>query len=142
MPTEINGTTGVSQIQAGATSGGLPVFQCRAWVNFDGTRDSAGAVSTANTPRFIRASGNVSSVVRNGTGDYTVNFTTPMPDANYAPVFSTTGFNTTTASRTVTVSGDASTVNTKTSTALRISRGPSNATGLEDGAEINVAIFR
>ena len=33
---------------------------------------------------MIRASGNVSSIVDNGTGDYTVNFTTAMPDANYA----------------------------------------------------------
>lgn len=84
MPTTINGTTGVSQIQAGATSDSLPVFQCRAWVNFDGTRDSTGAASTANTNRFIRASGNVASVLRNGTGDYTITFTNAMPDANYA----------------------------------------------------------
>lgn len=48
-------------------------FGCRAWVNFNGT----GAVA-------IRASGNVSSITDNGTGDYTVNFTTNMPDANYA----------------------------------------------------------
>jgi hypothetical protein len=46
---------------------------CRAWVNFNGT----GTVA-------IRASGNVSSITDNGTGDYTVNFTTAMPDANYA----------------------------------------------------------
>ena len=45
---------------------------CRAWVNFNG-------VTTAT----IRASFNVSSVTRNGTGDYTVNFTNAMPDANY-----------------------------------------------------------
>ena len=32
----------------------------------------------------IRASGNVSSITDNGVGDYTVNFTTAMPDANYA----------------------------------------------------------
>jgi hypothetical protein len=51
-------------------------FGCRAWVNFNGT----GTVA-------IRASGNVSSITDNGTGDYTVNFTTNMPDANYAPVF-------------------------------------------------------
>ena len=49
------------------------MFACRAWVNFDGT----GTVA-------IRASGNVSSITDNGTGDYTVNFTTAMPDANYA----------------------------------------------------------
>jgi hypothetical protein len=47
-------------------------YGCRAWVNFNGT----GTV-------VIRASGNVSSITDNGTGDYTVNFTTAMPDANY-----------------------------------------------------------
>jgi hypothetical protein len=44
----------------------------KAWVNFNGT----GAVA-------IRASYNVSSITDNGTGDYTVNFTTAMADANY-----------------------------------------------------------
>jgi hypothetical protein len=63
--------------------GAAPVYGARAWVNFDGTRDTSGAVSTANTNRLIRAQGNVSSVLRNGTGDYTVNFTTAMVDANY-----------------------------------------------------------
>ena len=48
-------------------------YGCRAWVNFNGT----GSVA-------IRASGNVSSISDNGTGDYTVNLTTAMPDANYA----------------------------------------------------------
>ena len=48
-------------------------YGCRAWVNFNGT----GTVA-------IRASGNVSSITDNGTGDYTINFTTAMPDANYA----------------------------------------------------------
>jgi len=48
-------------------------YGCRAWVNFNGT----GAVA-------IRASGNVSSITDNGTGDYTVNFTNAMVDANYA----------------------------------------------------------
>lgn len=47
-------------------------YGCRAWVNFNGT----GTVA-------IRASGNVSSISDNGTGDYTVNFTTAMPNANY-----------------------------------------------------------
>jgi len=48
-------------------------YGCRAWVNFNGT----GTVA-------IRASGNVSSITDNGAGDYTVNFTTAMPDANYS----------------------------------------------------------
>jgi len=48
-------------------------YGCRAWVNFNGT----GTVA-------IRASGNVSSITDNGTGNYTVNLTTAMPDANYS----------------------------------------------------------
>jgi hypothetical protein len=54
-------------------SGSAPVYACRAWVNFKGTDTVA-----------IRASGNVSSITDNGVGDYTVNFTTAMPDANYS----------------------------------------------------------
>jgi hypothetical protein len=61
-----------------------PIYACRAWVNFDGTKDTTGAVSTANTNRQIRASGNVASVFRIGPGFYTVTFTAAMPDANYA----------------------------------------------------------
>ena len=48
-------------------------YGCRAWVNFNGS----GTVA-------IRDDGNVSSITDNGTGDYTVNFTTAMPDVNYA----------------------------------------------------------
>ena len=48
-------------------------YGCRAWVNFNGT----GTVA-------IRASGNVTSITDNGTGDYTINFTTAMSDANYS----------------------------------------------------------
>ena len=59
-------------------SGSAPIYACRAWVNFNGT----GTVA-------IRASGNVSSITDGGTGDYTVNFTTAMPDANYCAVAST-----------------------------------------------------
>jgi len=62
-----NGATFVTPV------GTAPAYGCRAWVNFNGT----GTVS-------IRASGNVSSITDNGTGDYTVNFTTAMPDANYS----------------------------------------------------------
>ena len=54
-------------------SGSAPLYAARAWVNFNGT----GTVA-------IRASGNVSSITDNGTGDYTVNFTTAMPDADYS----------------------------------------------------------
>lgn len=53
-------------------AGSAPVYACRAWVHFDGT----GTVS-------IRASRNVSSITDNGTGNYTINFTTAMPNVNY-----------------------------------------------------------
>lgn len=56
-------------------SGNAPIYACRAWVNWNGT----GTVA-------IRGSGNVSSITDNGTGDYTVNFATAMPDANYCAV--------------------------------------------------------
>lgn len=59
----------------GAQNGSAPIYAARAWVNFNGT----GTVA-------IRASGNVSSITDNGVGDYTVNFTTAMPDANYSIV--------------------------------------------------------
>jgi hypothetical protein len=49
----------------------------KAWVNFNG--------GTA-TPSTIRASFNVSSVTRNSTGNYTVNFTNALADANYCVV--------------------------------------------------------
>ena len=61
-------------------SGTAPLYMCRAWVNFNGT----GTVA-------IRASGNVSSITDNGTGDYTVNFTTAMTDANYVATASARG---------------------------------------------------
>jgi len=66
----------------GAQTGSAPIYGARAWVNFNGT----GVVA-------IRASGNVSSITDNGTGNYTINFTTAMPDANYAVTFGAPRFN-------------------------------------------------
>lgn len=56
---------------------GVEVYTAKAWVNFNGT----GTVA-------IRAAGNVSSITDNGVGDYTVNFTNAMSDANYSVVTS------------------------------------------------------
>lgn len=66
-------TPNINSAQFATVSGTAPIYPCRAWVNFNGT----GTVA-------IRASGNVSSITDNGVGDYTVNFTTAMPDANYS----------------------------------------------------------
>jgi hypothetical protein len=54
-------------------SGDAPLFACRAWVSFVGT----GTVA-------IDGSGNVSSITDIGVGNYTVNFASAMPDANYS----------------------------------------------------------
>lgn len=54
----------------------IPSFLFKSWIAYNG------ATST------IGASGNVSSLVKNATGDYTVNFSTNMPDANYG-IFTT-----------------------------------------------------
>lgn len=47
----------------------------KAWVNFNGVTGA------------IRASENVSSITKNGTGDYTINFTSAFADTSYAYTF-------------------------------------------------------
>lgn len=71
MSTTISGTSGVTFPDSTSMQTGQQA--CKAWVNFNGT----GTVA-------IRGGYNVSSITDNGSGDYTVNFTTAMVDANYA----------------------------------------------------------
>lgn len=103
---------------------------CRAWVNFNGT------LTGTNPPR---ASFNVSSVARNGTGDYTVNFTNAMPDVNYT----ITGVADAGGS---TIAGGVClyTSYSPSTTSARINSYSigSSANALMDKAYINVAIFR
>ena len=83
MTTTINASPTNGLVQTADGSGVLKVqsngktTNALAWVNFDGT----GTVA-------IRSSYNVSSITDNGTGDYTVNFTNAMSDANYCAVTS------------------------------------------------------
>jgi hypothetical protein len=101
-------------------SGSAPIYAARAWVNFDGT----GTVA-------IRESGNVSSITDNGTGDYTVNFTTAMPDANFAVAWVSN------AAQNL----DNSSNRAKTTTSASVlSRNSSNTNS--DAVHSNVAIFR
>ena len=51
----------------------------KAWVNFNGTTNVGGNCT-------IRADFNVSTVADNGTGDYTINFSTSLADENYSCV--------------------------------------------------------
>lgn len=92
----------------------------KAWVNFNGT----GTVA-------IRASFNVSSMTDNGVGDYTMNFTTAMPDANYSLV----------------VTSDYGAANNfltsaPTTSAARVQTFATTTGGVQDRAWIGVAVFR
>jgi len=109
-------------------SGSAPSYSARAWVNFNGT----GTVA-------IRASGNVSSITDNGTGDYTVNFTTAMPDANYGLSIGNENF--ATATNDTVLVGVANAV-APTTTALRITVHRTANAVLWDIPIICIAIFR
>jgi hypothetical protein len=115
-----------------AASGSAPMYACRAWVNFNGT----GTVA-------IRASRNVSSITDNGTGDYTVNFTTAMPDANYS--FNVTGGPASIASGNQTWMSQNATTN-PTTTSFRIlsqSMGAGGSTYTNtDPSFVHCAVFR
>jgi hypothetical protein len=74
----ISGTTGSFSGDLSFNSGygsTAVAYGCRAWVNFNGT----GTVA-------IRASGGVSSITDNNTGDYNINLSTAMPDTNYSAI--------------------------------------------------------
>jgi len=110
------------------TAGGNAV---KAWVNFNGT----GTVA-------IRASYNVSSITDNGTGDYTVNFTTALSDANYNVAHPTTLLEGT--GITLTVANYARASNTQvlpTTSAYRFSTTNTSATA-QDLAYCYVTVFR
>jgi len=103
-------------------------YGCRAWVNFNGT----GTVA-------IRASGNVTSITDNGVGDYTVNFTTAMPDANYSANISIERDTTTTAN----VRTCAGYTGGRSTTSFRLVTEYSGTSGtLVDIPAVYVAIFR
>ena len=89
-----NSTSGVKITDAsitapklnGAQTGTAPIFGVRAWVRFNGNKNASGVVDSSNTNRQILASGNVSGVLKNASGMYTVTFTTAMPSENYVAV--------------------------------------------------------
>lgn len=105
-----------------------PMGACRAWVNFNGQ----------NTVT-INSSMNVSSITDNGTADYTINFTTPMPDINYT-VIATSGRGLDGAMEIA----FRNTARTQTISTCHIANAAhSGSTNyIEDTATMNVAIFR
>jgi hypothetical protein len=113
-------TPNIDSAQFATVSGTAPIYPCRAWVNFNGT----GTVA-------IRGSGNVSSITDNGTGDYTINFTIAMTDANYAVCGSAFGN---------VVHSIMSPDGTPSTTAVQVIT--SNTTAVGDNSVVAVAIFR
>ena len=102
---------------------------CKAFVNFNGT----GVVA-------IRASYNVSSITDNGTGDYTVNFTSALVDANYTPVCTSDNNSPTVGNGNIFGLYSSGTV---TTTALRVSnKTPNSPANAQDMTYQCVAIFR
>ncbi len=96
---------------------------CRAWVNFNGT----GTVA-------IRASFNVTSITDNGTGNYTINFTTAMADANYV----TSGASSTSSGSNPVIIRAPTTPTISTASIETIQGNGSN----QDPAQVTLAFFR
>lgn len=122
-------TPNINSAQFATVSGTAPIYPCRAWVNFNGT----GTVA-------IRASGNVSSITDNGTGDYTVNFTTAMPDVNSSvnvtcQRMDVTSFEATYSGIRSNTSSNITTTSARVYTAL-------STTAAFDAGQVCVAVFR
>jgi hypothetical protein len=111
---------------------GVEVYTCKAWVNFDGT----GTFSPNPSTTKIRASGNVSSITDNAMGDYTVNFTNALADANYAPVSMSSSASGETQPRQIVYKGGIKTVS-----ALQVVAELDSGTNV-DTESVFIAIFR
>lgn len=99
----------------------------KAWVNFDGTTNTGGNCD-------ISGSYNVSTVTDSGTGQYTVNFTTAMEDANYCVCTSNNG----SGSGGIPIHGVTSGSVTTTSVGVRTT----NSSSFVDSSLVTVAVFR
>jgi hypothetical protein len=117
-------TPNINSAQFATVSGTAPIYPCRAWVNFNGT----GTVA-------IRASGNVSSITDNGTGYYTVNFTTAMPDVNYSVSWGHGG------SASVVAGQLPDHLAPRTASLLRVLLLDTSFTSV-DAAQVNISVFR
>jgi hypothetical protein len=118
----LKASTGVLATQNGMT--GI----AKSWVNFNGQ----GTVA-------IRASFNVSSITDNGTGDYTINFTTAMPDINYTTVAQTSSDSGT--ALLININSNSANNTTPTTTATRMFINKRSDGAANDSPYVNVAIL-
>ena len=129
MPITLSGGSGItfpdSTVQS--TTATTTIGALRAWVNFNGT----GTVA-------IRASGNVTSITDNGNGQYTINFATAMPDANYGTCISG-GYQPGVDARLITViNSDVA----QTTSGFRITSALATTGAATDSDRYGVAVFR
>ena len=104
----------------------------KAWVNFQG--------GNGNTAGTINGSFNVSSITVNGTGDYTVNFTTAMPNANYCTI-SNVKYATNAGASLVFGSSLANFAGNPTTTSVRILCGYGNNSYVYNMELVNIAVL-
>ena len=103
----------------------------KAWVNFNG-------ITTAS----IRASYNVSSVTRTGTGSYTISFTNALTDGNYCSLATSVAYANGSTETFATLATYSSTP-AQTSSAVYITQiGSGTNSGNSDSSQICVACFR
>ncbi len=129
---QVNTKTTLTEVKTNLNvTGSAPMYVARAWVTFNSYTATIGVLN----------SGNISSITDNGVGNYTLNFTTAMPDANYA-VLGTTLMDSSNnvSSLSVQVDGSHSSGPTqKTTSAVRV--GLANGSGRYDAVNIYVAVF-
>jgi hypothetical protein len=113
------------------TTGSAPYYGARAWADLDGT-------GTAT----VDASGNISSVTDNGTGDYTLTFTTALPDANYNCVVTVSNYSINQIRQGNLHSSSARTTASVRIQCYAIAGGGDTATFLSDYDPVSVTIFR
>ena len=133
MTTTLNAVTSTGLVQTSDGSGVIKVqsngvtTNALAWVNFNGV-----------TTTTIRSSYNVSSITRNSTGDYTVNFASALSNANYVAV---TAYNFAEANTGANNSSLQTVLSTKTSSSIEIRAWYGSGGGSLDVSDANLAIF-
>ena len=116
-------------------TGSAPSYSARAWVNFSydlGNRSNI----------VIKGQGNVASITEHGVGDCTINFTTPMPDANYAVSLGGIGSEMSKGVLVIKSDGHLQQPSTKTAGALRVISTIIGNTTSYDAADASVVIYR
>ena len=124
-------TQNISNGTVSTSSANVIQGSAKAWVNFNGQ----GTVA-------IRSSYNVSSITDNGTGDYTVNFTNAMPNANYA-VAATSTFQAgvSNAGAIASLRNTSNTTPSQTASSVRVLTIGVDNTAESDSCQVNVSVF-